>query len=84
MTETEPFGEYARYYDLLYRDKDYGEECNFIENTFESYADFPVKTLLDCACGTANHAIRLANRGKTVKGFDQSQTMIDEARGKVD
>ena len=28
------FEKYAEYYDLIYQDKDYGKECDFIEDIF--------------------------------------------------
>lgn len=37
---------------------------------------------LDVACGTGNYTAALANRGGTWKAFDQSETMLGEARTK--
>jgi len=80
----EPFGsEYAGAYDRLYRDKDYGEECELIERLLRTYGDGSVRSLLDLGCGTGNHAIPLAERGYAVVGVDRSDAMLQSARKKA-
>jgi len=32
------FGSYVGYYDVLYFDKDYGAECDFLESIFDIYS----------------------------------------------
>jgi SAM-dependent methyltransferase len=76
------FGDYARYYDELYRDKDYAAECQFLEEVFARYAAQPVDSILDLGCGTGGHARVLAGRGYRVTGVDQSAAMLAVARGK--
>lgn len=76
------FEAYARYYDLLYQDKNYEEECNLIEQLLQKHCQKKVNTILDAACGTGGHAIRLARRGYKVIGFDASKIMIDQAKSK--
>ncbi|GAA4700422.1 hypothetical protein GCM10023215_43980 [Pseudonocardia yuanmonensis] len=44
---------------------------------------WPVGEVLDAACGTGRHAVRLAGRGHTVIGVDQSAEMLERARAKV-
>ncbi len=70
---------YAGYYDLLYRDKDYEAECDFLEQIVKKYARSPVKTILEGGCGTGGHALPLARRGYHVTGFDLSEAMIEVA-----
>jgi SAM-dependent methyltransferase len=76
------FGEYSKYYDLLYSDKDYSQECDFVEEIFQNYSVTHVKTILDGGCGTAGHAIPLANKGYKVTGIDASEAMVKRAREK--
>jgi SAM-dependent methyltransferase len=77
------FGEYSKYYDLIYRDKDYVKECDFVEQILRDYSVKPVKTILEGGCGTGSHAISLANRGYKVTGIDSSDTMIEGAQEKA-
>jgi len=71
------FSTYGEYYDLIYSDKDYEKECDFIEEAFRKYSKFLPRTLLDAGCGTGGHAIPLAMRGYDVTGIDISKTMIN-------
>lgn len=77
---TEVFGaEYSDSYDALYADKDYGAECDLVEEIFRR-ADRPVRSLLDLGCGTGRHSIELARRGYEVVGVDLSEAMLERAR----
>jgi SAM-dependent methyltransferase len=77
------FGEaYARAYDWLYADKDYGAECAMLEEVFRRYADGPVRAILDLGCGTGSHAVILARAGRKVVGVDRSPAMLAQARAK--
>ena len=51
------FERYAEYYDLIYQDKDYERECDFIEDIFRRFSSDPVRTVLDGGCGAGGHAI---------------------------
>jgi len=78
-----PFGEsYANAYDVLYKDKDYEKECDFIEELFKIYSFKPSK-ILDLGCGTGGHAIILGKRGYKVTGIDRSIHMLKKAREKA-
>ena len=74
------FGSYAQFYDILYQDKDYEAECDFLEQIFDRYAPGPVRTILDLGCGTGGHTLPLARRGYEVVGVDRSEKMLAEAR----
>jgi len=74
------FGEsYANYYDLIYRDKDYGRECEYLETLFSKYGNAKPHTILDIGCGTGKHSRLLAKRGYTVTGIDASKPMLTRA-----
>ncbi|HXE95473.1 MAG TPA: class I SAM-dependent methyltransferase [Dongiaceae bacterium] len=72
------FGEYARYYDLLYRDKDYLSEVRYVTELLERYCPGG-NNILELGCGTGMHANLLAERGFRVHGIDSSDQMLDSA-----
>jgi SAM-dependent methyltransferase len=74
-----PFNHYARYYDLLYQDKDYPGEVGFIRSLLTENAP-QTKTLLDLGSGTGRHAELLAEHGYTVHGVELSQAMLERAQ----
>lgn len=77
------FDKYGEYYDLIYLDKDYQRECDFLESIFEEYSSIPIRSILDGGCGTGGHSILLAKRGYKVTGVDASRTMIAKALEKA-
>ena len=74
---------YADQYDLLYSDKDYEDECNFLEEVLEKYRDSSIASILDLGCGTGNHALPLGARGYKVTGVDLSSDMLVHAKEKA-
>ena len=76
------FAAYARYYDLLYRDKDYRGETEFVEKIISKHTTNP-RRLLEMGCGTGVHAVMLAERGFDVVGIDLSDEMISAASQRV-
>jgi SAM-dependent methyltransferase len=81
---TESFGrKYAKYYDILYADKCYEEECDFIEDVFEQYSPLKPIKILDVGCGTGGHLAHLAKRGYEVVGIDRSESMVQIAEEKI-
>lgn len=77
------FNSYADYYDLVYQDKDYEGECDFLEEVFRKLSKRRVHSVADWGCGTGNHSVILADRGYKVFGIDGSWAMIRQARSKV-
>jgi SAM-dependent methyltransferase len=75
---TSVFGDYARDYDLLYSDKNYEAEANFVIDILKRHAS-PVDTILDLGCGSGMHAEKFAEAGYSVVGADLSPVMIDLA-----
>jgi SAM-dependent methyltransferase len=74
----EVFDAYARYYDLLYRDKDYAGEAAYLASHLRRHAP-DAASILELGCGTGAHAEHLARTGYTVHGVDQSETMLERA-----
>lgn len=75
---------YAQYYDLIYSDKDYQAECDFVAEIFDKYSPRRISTILELGCGTGGHAIPLARKGYQVSGIDISPAMIAQARQKAE
>jgi SAM-dependent methyltransferase len=73
------FGNYARYYDLLYREKDYGQEVAFVVAVIRKRCP-DARCILDLGCGTGEHARFLAELGICVHGVDSSASMLERAR----
>src|SRR5438445_13789164 len=69
------FSEYAKYYDLLYADKDYAAETAFVREVIRRHMPSAC-SVLDLGCGSARHAIELVRNGFTVTGVDFSAHMI--------
>lgn len=74
------FGNYAHYYNLLYKDKDYKGEVDYIQQLITRFSTNKVQSILDFGCGTGNHAHLLSQKGYSVVGVDRSQKMIDIAK----
>ena len=72
------FDQYARYYDLLYRDKDYRTETEFVRSLLEVYAP-RANHLFEMGCGTGIHARMLVEAGYNIHGVDFSETMLATA-----
>lgn len=84
MTHLSSFGaKYSEFYDLLYSDKNYESECDYIERIFKLRSSRNIRKIVDIACGTGGHAIPLAKRGYSVLGADISEYMLAQARKKV-
>ena len=72
------FGKYAKYYDLLYQDKNYSKEADYIDRLIKTYHP-ESKTILDLGCGTGRHDILLAEKGFFLTGVDSSKEMLSAA-----
>jgi SAM-dependent methyltransferase len=68
------FRDYASYYDLIYNDKDYGNEVGFIEEIFEDTRK--PRTILEVGCGTGSYTKILLERGSDVTAVDLSGDML--------
>ena len=73
------FNNYARYYDLLYKDKDYLGETEYVDKLLSHHGN-KITSLLELGCGTGKHALLLAEKGYRVTGIDQSEEMLEKAR----
>jgi SAM-dependent methyltransferase len=75
----EIFQLYSGYYNLLYRDKDYQAEAEYVSRALEGGGG-RVKDVLEFGSGTGRHGRLLAQRGFNVTGVERSETMASAAR----
>ncbi len=76
---SDSFGTYSRYYDLLYRDKDYPRETAYLRALINRF-DPTAGDILELGCGTGKHASLLADSGLHVTGVERSAEMIAAAQ----
>jgi SAM-dependent methyltransferase len=69
------YGDYSRYYNLLYKDKDYAGEAEYVQGLITKHIP-GARTVLDLGCGTGKHDLLLAQMGYKVTGVDLSDEML--------
>lgn len=72
------FSAYSSYYDLLYRDKDYAGEAEYIRSVLTRHG-IPQGDLLEFGSGTGKHGRLLAGKGYRVHGIERSAEMVAQA-----
>lgn len=77
------YGKYASVYDVLYSDKPYKAEAQFIDDCFHRYGDHQINKILELACGTGSHALELKRKGYEIIATDYSEEMIKCAKQKA-
>ena len=75
QNSTAVFADYARYYDLLYRDKGYAAEAEYVAGLIRKFHP-SARSILELGSGTGIHASLLAEKGFTVRGIERSQEML--------
>lgn len=73
------FLDYSKYYDLLYKEKDYRGEADFIAQLIKRTHP-EAKTVLNIGCGTGQHDTFLTEMGFQVTGIDLSSEMLSIAK----
>ncbi len=67
---------------MLYRDKDYAGEAEYVHSLIQR--NFPgAKTVLDLGCGTGRHDLLLAEKGYTLTGVEISEEMLAVANSQL-
>ncbi len=78
MTSVEFYAE-ALAYDIAFSDRDFGEECNFLEWCLRTHGDGAAaraRSFVELAAGPARHARELARRGWSSIALDLSSDML--------
>jgi len=73
-------GRHAELYDLFYAGKPYAEEAAFVHACLRKFALFPIRDILELACGTGRHAFQLEKLGYRMTATDYSPEMLGVAR----
>lgn len=76
------YNDFAKYYDTLMSDADYGARADYICELFARFGEMPER-LIDLACGTGNMSVRFAEKGISVTGVDISAEMLAVAQKKT-
>jgi len=75
------FDLYSQYYNLLYQDKDYKGEAEYVYGKLKSYSP-NLNQILELGSGTGIHANLLQKKGLYVIGIELSEEMAQQAREK--
>lgn len=75
----EVFKDYAYYYNVCYRDKDYKMEAEQVSSLLKKYGK-DIKSIINFGCGTGRHDIELSQLGYQCTGIDMSPMMIEIAK----
>jgi SAM-dependent methyltransferase len=73
---TSSFNEYSKYYDLLYSDKNYYNEFQYVSDLINKYCITSPQSLLELGCGTGVHASLLSSKISKIVGIDLSEGMV--------
>jgi SAM-dependent methyltransferase len=71
---TEPFNLYNTYYDLLYKDKNYTKEADYVSKIIQKYNP-GAKHIIELGSGTGNYSKPLSNIGYTITGIELNEEM---------
>jgi SAM-dependent methyltransferase len=72
------FNKYSVYYDILYKEKDYQGETDFVAKILNKYNP-QIKTMVEFGSGTGKHAELFTKKNIEVFGVDLSQEMVNQA-----
>jgi SAM-dependent methyltransferase len=79
------FGLYSKYYDLLYREKDYSGESNYVLNLIQRHGENAERkqwNILELGCGSGGHAAFIAPTIHQLVGVERSHEMAEQAVAK--
>jgi SAM-dependent methyltransferase len=78
-TQAPNFQKYSAFYDLLYRDKDYAAEADYVARLIRQWVP-RARTILELGSGTGRHGRLLAAIGFEVHGIERSPEMVSLAQ----
>ena len=74
--------DYPQLYELGFL-KETPKESKFLEDVFQKYVPFPVKTVLELGCGSGRIVCDMATRGFSMTGLDLNPTALDYCKKKL-
>ncbi|MEM3062624.1 MAG: class I SAM-dependent methyltransferase, partial [Nitrososphaerota archaeon] len=77
------FEKYSEIYNLIYSDKDYNKETDYIVKKLQQY-NCKSKELLEYGSGTGVHGSLLVQKGYKVTGIEISKNMYQIAKSRID
>lgn len=72
---------YSKYYNLLYADKDYKAEVDYIHRTIKKYSP-DARSVIEYGSGTGNHGVLLQSLGYEMVGVERSAEMANVAKSR--
>ena len=75
------FQHYSKYYDLLYKDKNYKEESQYVIKKMKQFAPKAAQ-IVELGSGSGSHAHYFCEAGFKVTGIEKSQEMLAVAKSK--
>lgn len=75
------FKSYSKYYDLLYKDKNYKEECDYVIKIIKKFLP-EAKYIVELGSGSGAHAKFFCKEGYKVTGIEKSREMVVLANSK--
>lgn len=75
------FEQYSNYYDLLYKDKNYKEESDYVIKKIKKWTPNTTQ-ILELGSGSGSHAHCFCEVGFEVTGIERSPEMVDLAKAK--
>lgn len=75
------FDVYGKYYNLIYQNKNYKNEVNYIHKLISKF-NCNNKNILEFGSGTGGHAKFFVDKGYTVHGIEKSKSMIVNCKKK--
>lgn len=82
MKEEKLYKDLAKYYDLVYSDKDYEEEVREIKDIISEWKESNGNKLLDAACGSGRHLKYLSN-DFACTGLDLNEKILEIAEERL-
>lgn len=71
----EIFNDYSKYYDLLYQEKNYDLEVNYVHSLLKKFQPMAEK-IIEFGSGTGKHAKLLVSHGYKLTGIEPSESML--------
>jgi SAM-dependent methyltransferase len=69
------FNAYSKYYDLIYNNKNYSSEVDYVTSLFNKYGS-KINNVLELGSGTGNHANYFTSKKYNITGIERSKEMV--------